>query len=205
MYISLCSFIIVYVLVYPFGGKPPEAQEPLSFWREVSQSPGTLIVAQPTNQQTTNRLTAEELKYSRNRGWQSRPPTNNMLEVWQNLAIFGGRPISSAVEALLTKVLNRRSSVSLIVFLLLPPVVPLLPQHDSGVITQSNGAGSIMLAVGSAETIMLSVHAESIILSAPPAESIIVSAPPAESMILSAPRNLQTLRHGMATMRCALK
>jgi hypothetical protein len=45
----------------------------LSFSRETSQSPGTLIVDQPTDQQmtnkqpTTNQLTAEELKYSRNR------------------------------------------------------------------------------------------------------------------------------------------
>jgi hypothetical protein len=38
-----------------------------------------------------------------------------MLEVWQNSAPFGGRPIGSAVEVLLTKVINWRSSVSLIV------------------------------------------------------------------------------------------
>jgi hypothetical protein len=44
-----------------------------------------------------------------------------MLEVWQNLAIFGGRPISGTVEALLTKVVNRRSSVSPIFAFLLPP------------------------------------------------------------------------------------
>jgi hypothetical protein len=29
-----------------------------------------------------------------------------MFKVWQNLAPFGGRPISSTVEALLTKVVN---------------------------------------------------------------------------------------------------
>jgi hypothetical protein len=40
------------------------------------------------------------------------------LEVWQNSAIFGSRQISGAVEALLTKVINWRSSVSLILFLL---------------------------------------------------------------------------------------
>jgi hypothetical protein len=65
---------------------------------------------QPTNnQQTTNQLTAEELKYSRNRARRHRHPTNNLLKVWQNLAPCGGRPISAVVEALSTKVLNRRS------------------------------------------------------------------------------------------------
>jgi hypothetical protein len=38
-----------------------------------------------------------------------------MFEVWQNLPIFGSRPISAAVEALLTKFVNRQLSVSLIV------------------------------------------------------------------------------------------
>jgi hypothetical protein len=38
-----------------------------------------------------------------------------MLEVWQNLAPFGGRPIGGTVEALLTKVVNQQSSVSPIV------------------------------------------------------------------------------------------
>jgi hypothetical protein len=42
-------------------------------------------------------------------------PTNNMLEVWQNWVIFGGRPIGGAVKALLTKVVNRRLTV--------PPIV----------------------------------------------------------------------------------
>jgi hypothetical protein len=41
------------------------------------------------------------------------------LEVWQNLAIFGSRPIGGAIEALLTKVVkqivNWQSSVLLIV------------------------------------------------------------------------------------------
>jgi hypothetical protein len=32
------------------------------------------------------------------------------LEVWQNSAIFGGRPIGAAVEALLTIIVNRRLS-----------------------------------------------------------------------------------------------
>jgi hypothetical protein len=36
---------------------------------------------------------------------------NNMFKVWQNLAPFGGRPIGGAIEALLTKVINRQSSV----------------------------------------------------------------------------------------------
>ncbi len=74
----------------------------------------------------TDRLLAEELKYSRNRAPRRQRPTNKLLEEWQNLAIFGGRPIGGAVEALLTKVIGRRSSVSPIVFFLLPPAVPLL-------------------------------------------------------------------------------
>jgi hypothetical protein len=57
-----------------------------------------------TNNQPTdrpiNRLTAEELKYSRNRAGRHHCPTNNLLEVWQNLAPLCGRPIGAAVEAL---------------------------------------------------------------------------------------------------------
>jgi hypothetical protein len=33
------------------------------------------------------------------------------LEVWQNSAIFSGKPIGGAVEALLTKVINQQSTV----------------------------------------------------------------------------------------------
>jgi hypothetical protein len=61
----------------------------LSFWRETSQSLG--IVDQPTNQ-----MLAEELKYSHDRARRHQRPTNNLLEMWQNSAIFGGRPIGSA-------------------------------------------------------------------------------------------------------------
>jgi hypothetical protein len=95
----------------------------LSSWRETSQSLGTIILFKgnlpkpgnpycgPTNQPTNNQqLTAEELKYSRNRARQCQCPTNNLLKVWQNLAPFSGRLIGTAVEALLTKVLNRQSS-----------------------------------------------------------------------------------------------
>ncbi len=39
---------------------------------------------------------------------------NNMFKVWQNLAPFGGRPIGGTIEVLSTKVINRRSSISLI-------------------------------------------------------------------------------------------
>jgi hypothetical protein len=53
--------------------------------------------------------------HSRDRARQHQRPTNNLLEVWQNLAIFGGRSIGGIVEALLTKVVNRQSSVLLIV------------------------------------------------------------------------------------------
>jgi hypothetical protein len=92
---------------------------PLSFYSETSQSLGTLIMDQPmTNDQqpTTNNQqpttndqqpTAEELKYSCHRARRHQCPTNNLLEVWQNSAPFGGRPIGTTVEALLTKVLNQ--------------------------------------------------------------------------------------------------
>jgi hypothetical protein len=79
---------------YPFGGKKP----------------GNPYCG-PTNQQpTTNRLTAEELKYSHNRALRRQRLTTNLLEVWQNSAPFGGRLISATIEALLTKVLNWQSS-----------------------------------------------------------------------------------------------
>jgi hypothetical protein len=41
-----------------------------------------------------------------------------MLEVWQNLDPFSGRPIGGAIEVLLTKVVKRQSSVlPIVVFL----------------------------------------------------------------------------------------
>jgi hypothetical protein len=43
------------------------------------------------------------------------------LEVLQNSATFGGRPISSAVEVLLTKVVDWQSSVLLIVVFFVAP------------------------------------------------------------------------------------
>ncbi len=77
----------------------------LFFWRETFQSPETLIVDRPTNNQrpttndqrpTTNNQrpttndqqpkTAEEFTYNGNRAWRHPCPTNNLLEVWQNLA-----------------------------------------------------------------------------------------------------------------------
>ncbi len=88
-------------LIYPFGGKPPKAWQPL-LWS---------VDHWPTNDQ----LATEELKYSHDRAWWHLPPTNNMFKVWQNLAPFGGRPICSAVEALLTKVVNQWYWQSLIV------------------------------------------------------------------------------------------
>ncbi len=88
----------------PFGGRPLGAAIEALFWRETSQSPGTLIVDWPTTDQPTdqptNRLTTEELKYSCNTARRRCCPTNNLLEVWQNSAPFGGRPIGAAVEAL---------------------------------------------------------------------------------------------------------
>jgi hypothetical protein len=71
-----------------------------------------------TNNQPTNQPPAEELKYIRNREQQHQHPTNNMLEVWQNLAHFGSRPIGGAVEVLLTNLVNQQSSVSPIVIFL---------------------------------------------------------------------------------------
>jgi hypothetical protein len=52
--------------------------------------------------------TAEEIKYSCNRAWQRSRPTKNLFEVWKNSAIFDGRPIGGAVEALLTKFVNQQ-------------------------------------------------------------------------------------------------
>jgi hypothetical protein len=77
-------------------------------------SAAVFIVDQPTNNQrpTTGRLTIEELNYSCNRAWRRGRLSNNLVEVWQNLAPFGGRLIDATVEALLTKVLNRQSSGS---------------------------------------------------------------------------------------------
>jgi hypothetical protein len=75
--------------VYPFRGKPSKARQPL-FWTD-----------QPTNQPA-----AEELKYSHDRALWCQHLTKNMSEVWQNLAIFGRRPIGGTIEALLTKVIN---------------------------------------------------------------------------------------------------
>jgi hypothetical protein len=67
------------------------------------------------NQQPATDCRGIKLKYSRHRARQHQDPTNNLFEVWQNSAPFGGRPIGGAVEALLTKVVNQRLSVLLIV------------------------------------------------------------------------------------------
>jgi hypothetical protein len=63
-----------------------------------------------TDQPPANRPTTEELNYSGDRAWRCLRTTNNLLEVWKNLAIFGSRPIWAAIEALLTKVSNQQSS-----------------------------------------------------------------------------------------------
>jgi hypothetical protein len=87
----------------------------------------------------TNQLLAEELKYSHDRAQRRQRPTNNMLEVWQNLAIFGGRPIGAAVEVLLTKVGNQRSSVLLIVIFFIATrhaAVSMLLQYCNNTIKQ---------------------------------------------------------------------
>jgi hypothetical protein len=72
-----------------------------------------------------------------------------MFKVWQNLAPFGGRPIGSAVEVLLTKVVNWQSSVSLILFFVAPAVIV-------SAITQPNSAEGIILSAGGTESMMLS-------------------------------------------------
>jgi hypothetical protein len=66
--------------------------------------------------QPTDRLIAEELKYSHNRAWRHQSPTNNLLEVWQNPAIFGSRPIGAAIVAPLKIIINQQSSLLPIVF-----------------------------------------------------------------------------------------
>jgi hypothetical protein len=102
---SQCNVNTIMLLHYdrqiecnPFGGKPSKAREPL-FWTN-----------QPANQ-----LLAEKLKYSHNRAQQRQRFTNNIIKVWQNLAPFGGSPLGSAVELLLTKVLNWQPLTLLIV------------------------------------------------------------------------------------------
>jgi hypothetical protein len=65
---------------------------------------------QPTDQladQATNQPATDELNYSHHMAQRHQCPTKNLLEVWQNLAIFGSRPIGAAVEVLLTKVVNQ--------------------------------------------------------------------------------------------------
>jgi hypothetical protein len=54
-----------------------------------------------------------------------------MFEVWQNLAPFGGRPISGAVEALLTKVVYQQLSLLLIVFSFIAAAVSMMTCPNS--------------------------------------------------------------------------
>jgi hypothetical protein len=49
-----------------------------------------------------------------------------MFEVWQNLALFGGRPVGSAVEALLNKVINGQLSVLPIVVVFVATAVSIV-------------------------------------------------------------------------------
>jgi hypothetical protein len=91
-----------------------------------------------TNNQPTNQPTAEELKYNRDRAQRRQRPTKTTLEVWQNSAPFGGRPIGGAVEALLTKFINRRLSVLLIIVYFVAATV--------SVITRPTGAESMILS-----------------------------------------------------------
>jgi hypothetical protein len=74
----------------------------LSFWRETPKA------WEPFS--WTDWLTAEEFNYSGNRAWRHPCATYNLLAVWQNVSIFGSRPIGATVEAQLTKVVNWQSS-----------------------------------------------------------------------------------------------
>jgi hypothetical protein len=76
---------------------------------------------------TNNRPTAEEqLNYSGDRARRHQRLTNNLLEVWQNSAIFGGRPIGGAIEALLTKVVTGNCQYCQLLFFCCPPSALLL-------------------------------------------------------------------------------
>jgi hypothetical protein len=91
----------------PYFG-PTNDQQPTTN----NQQPTTNDQRPTTNNQrlrTTDQLTTEKLKYSCNRAQWRQCPTNNLLEVWQNLAPFSGRPIGAAVEALLMIVVNWQS------------------------------------------------------------------------------------------------
>jgi hypothetical protein len=62
-----------------------------------------------------------------------------MLEVWQNLSSFSGRPIGGAVEALLTKIVNWQLSVL--------PIVGFFVAAADIVMTQPKSTESIILCV----------------------------------------------------------
>jgi hypothetical protein len=78
-----------------------------------------------TNNRPTDQLSAEELKYSCHSAQRCWRPTNNLLEVWQKLAIFGCRPFGAAVEALLMIVVYFQSSSSPIGFVFVAAAVSL--------------------------------------------------------------------------------
>ncbi len=158
---------------------------------------------QPTNnQQTTNRLTAEELKYSRIMARWLWCPINNLLEVGQNLAPFGGKLIGPTVEALLTKVLNWLAIVNIAncCFLRCRRCV-----HS--IITRRNSAENHTLSGQRWEFDALSAGAESIHTLSVRWEHHTLSAAHWECDTLSTARwrNLQTLRRDVLMMRCALK
>jgi hypothetical protein len=88
----------------------------LSFWREPPKAQQPLF---PTG----DRPVAEELKYSRNRARRRQRPSNDLLQVWQNSAIFGGRPIGAVIETLLMIIVNQQSSQSPIGFVFVAAAV----------------------------------------------------------------------------------
>jgi hypothetical protein len=79
----------IYILLILLEGNFPKPGNP--YGGPINQQPST------NKRPTTNNLLVEELKYSHNRAWRRQHPTNNLLEVWQNLAPSGGRPIGAAV------------------------------------------------------------------------------------------------------------
>jgi hypothetical protein len=103
--------------IFLFGGKPPKAG---NLYCDCGLS---------TNNQQPS---AEELNYSHKRAQRHQHPTNNMLEVWQNLAPFFGRPICSTVEVLLTKVINQQLSVlPIVVFFVAAAVSVIIPLNGT--------------------------------------------------------------------------
>ncbi len=103
---------------YPFGGNLLKPSSLYPFGGNLLK-PGSFYF-RPT---IDCRPVEEELKYSRNRARRHWRTSNDLLEVWQNSAIFGSRLIGAAVEALLMIIVNRQSSSSPIGFVFVAATV----------------------------------------------------------------------------------